>query len=50
MLGRKGRNCPSVKPRNTNYGGRLSTADLLIEIGCFLTKVNNSFKIKKTLI
>jgi hypothetical protein len=24
-------------------GGRLSTADLLIEVACFVTKVNNIF-------
>jgi hypothetical protein len=32
--------------RNTNRRDRLKTLDLLIKIGCFVTKVNNVFNIK----
>ncbi len=33
-------------PGNTNYGGRLSTVDLLIKVACFVKKENNIFNIK----
>ncbi len=35
-----------VKPGNTNGGGRLSTADLLIKVACFVKNENNIFNIK----
>ncbi len=35
-----------AKPGNTNGGGRLSTADLLIKVACFVKKENNIFNIK----
>ena len=33
---------------NTNWGGRLSTVDLLIKVGCFAKKVNNIFIINRS--
>ncbi len=33
-------------PGNTNYGGRLSTIDLLIKVASFVRKENNIFNIK----
>ncbi len=35
-----------VYPGNTNSGGRLSTIDLLIKVGCFVKKVNDIFNKK----
>ncbi len=35
--------------RNTNWKGRLSTVDLLIKVAHFVTKDNNSFRIKLSL-
>ncbi len=34
------------KVGNTNWGGGLSTVDLLIKVACFVKKVNNIFKEK----
>jgi hypothetical protein len=36
----------SVAPRNTNWGDRLSTVDLLLKVACFVKKENNSFNVK----
>ncbi len=33
---------------NTNQRGRLSTLDLLIKLGCFISKVNNVFNLKSS--
>ncbi len=33
---------------NTNWGGRLSTVDLLIEVACFVKKENNIYNMKKS--
>jgi hypothetical protein len=33
-------------PGNTNYGGRLSTIDLLIKVACFVKKEKYIFNIK----
>jgi hypothetical protein len=35
------------KPGNANWGGRLSTVDLLIKVACFVKEVNNIFDIKR---
>ncbi len=35
-----------AQPENTNSRGRLSTIDLLIEVACFATQVNNIFNLK----
>ncbi len=35
-----------VSPGSANWGGRLSTVDLLIKAACFVKKVNNIFKEK----
>jgi hypothetical protein len=44
--------CCSLKPYsqagNTNWGGRLSTVDLLIKVACLVTKVNYIFIMKRT--
>ncbi len=36
----------SLQLGNTNLGGTLSTVDLLIEVGCFVKKVNNGLNKK----
>ncbi len=36
------------KSGKTNTRGRLSTADLLIKVSCFVKKVNNIFNIKRS--
>jgi len=33
---------------NTNWGGRLSTVDLLIKVACFVKKANAFFNIKRS--
>jgi hypothetical protein len=33
---------------NTNWGGRLSTVDLLVKVVCFVKNVNNIFNINGT--
>jgi hypothetical protein len=40
---------PLLMPITREYQlrGRLSTIDLLIRVGCFATKVNNIFNLKK---
>ncbi len=43
-----GQDSTRVKPGNTNRRGRLSTIDLLIEVACFVKKVNNIFNIKRS--
>jgi len=38
---------PLPFPGSTNRGGRLTTADLLIKVTCFVKKVNNTFNINR---
>jgi len=42
------RRTKAIKPGNTNWGGRLSTVDLLIKVACFVKKVNNIFNVKRS--
>jgi hypothetical protein len=37
-----------IRPRRGKERGRLNTVDLLVKVACFVRKVNNIFKIKRS--